>query len=63
MSIYHALQLAYASMQFETRRADLGHGSDQILGAHLVPVLRREQAELRRAFRAVIEDGEQHHDR
>jgi hypothetical protein len=47
MPINDALQLAYALVQLKARREHRAHGSDQILGSHLVTILRREQADVR----------------
>jgi hypothetical protein len=47
MSIQKALQLSYASREFGAGYFDRPLGSDQILGGHLVPALRREQSALK----------------
>lgn len=50
MPIHLALEIAYRLSERGLRAQDLRHGSDQILGAHLVDALRREQADLRSLF-------------
>jgi hypothetical protein len=47
MCIQKALQLSYASREFGAGYFDRPLGSDQILGGHLVPALRREQSALK----------------
>ncbi len=47
MSITQALQSAYAQAQFEAGRVHPRHRVDQILGGHLLPILRREQWQAR----------------
>jgi hypothetical protein len=52
MPIYQAFQMAQAAAQCDTFRADVRHGSDQLISrAHLMHSLRREQAEIRASLR------------
>ena len=46
MPIYDALQLAYTLAQSKARGQHVRHGSDQILGGHLLAILGREQRAL-----------------
>jgi hypothetical protein len=49
MTLHHTPQLAQPSAQDGPRRVDGGNRVDQILGGHLIPILRREQWQARAA--------------